>query len=133
MFKVQVKTSFNAQAAVIVRKASDDGLTAAGLQALQDTNMHVPKDQGTLEDSGHINSSKRAENGEFYLRWDTPYAKYLWNGKVMHGNPTSRTYGPEKISFTAALARHEWAKYAANVYGGDWKKVYELAIKRRLK
>ena len=50
----------------------------------------------------------------------------------MYGNPGSRTYGPEKISFTSALAREEWAKYAREVYGDTWKKVYQAAMKRRL-
>ena len=57
-------------------------------------------------------SDKKAVDGKIMFRWSTPYAKYLWNGDVMYGNPGSRTYGPEKISFTSALAREEWAKYA---------------------
>lgn len=56
----------------------------------------------------------------------------LWHGDVMHGNPTNRTYGPDKISFTATLAREEWAKYASQVYGKEWEKVYQAALKRRL-
>lgn len=51
---------------------------------------------------------------------------------VMYGNPTTRTYGPEKLSFTSALAREEWAKYAKEVHGEEWKKVYQAALKRRL-
>lgn len=62
----------------------------------------------------------------------TPYAQYLWHGDVMYGNPTTRTYGPEKLSFTSALAREEWAKYAKEVHGEEWKKVYQAALKRRL-
>lgn len=67
------------------------------------------------------------------MRWSTPYAQYLWNGDVMYGNPTSRTYGPKRISFTSALAHEEWAKYAREVYGEQWKKVYQAALKRRIK
>ena len=70
---------------------------------------------------------------KFDLRWSTPYAQYLWHGDVMYGNPTSRTYGPEKLSFTSALARKEWAKYAREVHGEDWKKVYQAALKEGLK
>ena len=66
------------------------------------------------------------------MRWSTPYAQYLWHGDVMYGNPTTRTYGPEKLSFTSALAREEWAKYAKEVHGEEWKKVYQAALKRRL-
>ena len=66
------------------------------------------------------------------MRLSTPYAQYLWHGDVMYGNPTTRTYGPEKLSFTSALAREEWAKYAKEVHGKEWKKVYQAALKRRL-
>ena len=117
----------------MIRAASDAGLTAAGMQALEDTNIYVPRDQGTLESSSYTHSDRTAANGGFHLRWDTPYARYLWNGDVMHGNPTNRRYGPEKLTFTAALAREEWAKYAAEVYKEDWRKVYAAAMKRRLK
>mgnify|MGYP002228165458 FL=1 len=94
---------------------------------------HVPHDQGVLEGSGVSNSDTKAVNGKYIMRWSTPYAQYLWNGDVMYGNPTQRTYGPKKISFTSALAHEEWAKYAREVYGEQWKQVYQAALKRRLK
>ena len=74
-----------------------------------------------------------AENEKYTLRWSTPYAQYLWHGDVMHGKPTNRTYGPEKLSFTEALAHAEWAKYAREVYGEEWKKVYQEAMRKELK
>lgn len=104
-----------------------------GNQALQDASMHVPKDQGTLESSGLSNSSRQAEDGKYILRWSTLYAKYLWHGDVMHGSPASRTYGPEKIDFTSALAHEQWAEYAKEVYGAEWRKVYEAAMRKELR
>ena len=104
-----------------------------GLQALQDASKHVPRDVGTLEDSGLTNSDKKAKNGKFVMKWEEPYSQYLWNGDVMYGNPTERRYGPKKISFTDALAHEEWAKYAREVYGEQWRQVYQAALKRRLK
>ena len=89
-----------------------------------DISPYVPKDQEVLRDSGLSDSDRQAKDGRFAMRWNTPYAQYLWHGDVMHGNPTNRTYGPDKISFTAALAREEWAKYASQVYGKEWEKVY---------
>lgn len=108
-----------------------------GMQALKDANQYVPVQGGDTEDggggalleSGINNSDSRAHDLKFEMRWDMPYARYLWHGEVMYGNPTNRTYGPEKISFTAALARMEWAKYAKEVHGKEWKKVYQNAIK----
>lgn len=130
MPKITTRTTFNHSATLArLRAASNKGLTIAGMQALKDTTQYVPKDQGFLQDSGINNSDSSARDLKFELRWETPYARYLWHGEVMYGNPTNRTYGPEKISFTAALARMEWAKYAKKVHGKEWKKVYQNAIK----
>lgn len=133
MPKITTRTTFHTkQAAALIKAASNYGLTIMGNQALQDANQYVPRDQGDLENSSYTTSDKKAVDGKYNLAWSTPYAQYLWNGDVMYGNPGSRTYGPEKITFTAALAREEWAKYAKEVHGAEWKKVYEAAMKRRL-
>ena len=104
-------------------------------RALQDASKHVPRDVGTLEDSGLTNSDKKAKNGKFVMKWEEPYSQYLWNGKIMHGSPDTRSpadyYGD--ITFTSALAHAEWAKYAREVYGEQWRQVYQAALKRRLK
>ena len=134
MAKIITRVTFDKKrAAGLIKAASNSALTAMGLQALQDTLQYVPYDQGTLENSGISSSDRRAVDGKFTMRWDTPYAQYLWHGDVMYGNPTNRTYGPKKISFTSALAREEWAKYAREVYGADWKTVYEAALRKELK
>ena len=120
------------RAAARIKAVNDEALTDMGGHALEDISKHVPKDQDILHNSGLSDSDKNAQGGRFAMRWTTPYAQYLWHGDVMHGNPTNRTYGPDKISFTAALAREEWAKYASQVYGKEWEKVYQAALKRRL-
>lgn len=104
-----------------------------GNQALEDVTQHVPKDQGTLRKSGETNSDKKAIDGKYTIRWSEPYSQYLWHGKVMYGNPTNRTYGPEKLKFTDALARAKWAEYAKDKYGERWRKAYQAALKRRLR
>lgn len=132
--KISTRVSFRkGEAAARIRAAGNTALTVMGMQALKDTTKHVPKDQGTLQNSGIASSDVKAKNLKFEMRWKTPYAKYLWNGEVMHGNPTERTYGPDKITFTSALAREEWAKYAQKVYGEQWKKVYQAALKKELR
>lgn len=137
MPKIKTRVTFDKAAAVAkIKAANDTALTAMGNQALQDTSKHVPissESEHPLKDSGLSNSDTQAKDGKFLMRWSTPYAQYLWHGKVMYGNPTSRKYGPEKISFTSALAQEEWAKYAKDVYGEDWKRVYQAALKRGLK
>lgn len=134
MAKITSRVTFDKHAAMVkIRSASNYAITMTGMQALKDTTQHVPKDQGLLQDSGLNNSSRMAKGLSFTMRWDTPYAQYLWHGDVMHGDPTSRTYGPDKLSFTSALAREEWAKYAKEVYGDDWRKVCQAALKRGMR
>ncbi len=118
---------------VRIKAASNAGLTAMGNRALTDATKHTPRDQGTLKDSGISESDKTAQDGKFTLRWSTEYAQYLWHGDVMYGNPTCRTYGPEKLTFTSALAHEEWAKYAKETYGEEWKKVYQAAMRKELR
>ena len=134
MAKIKTRVTLRTpQAAALIKAASNEALTDMGLQALQDASKHVPHDAGTLENSGLTNSDKKAKNGEFVMKWEESYSQYLWNGDVMYGNPTERRYGPKKISFTDALAHEEWAKYAREVYGEQWRQVYQAALKRRLK
>lgn len=122
MAKIKTRVTLRTpQAAALIKAASNEALTDMGLQALQDASKHVPHDQGNLEGSGLDNSDKKATGGKYTMRWHTSYAQYLWNGDVMYGNPTERRYGPKKISFTSALAHEEWAKYAREVYGEQWK------------
>ena len=133
MPKISTRVTFDKKAAAArIRAVANDALTVIGNQAIKDTTQYVPKDQGTLQSSGLTNSDRSAHDLKFDLRWSTPYAQYLWHGDVMHGDPTSRTYGPEKLSFTSALAREEWAKYAKEVHGENWKKVYQAALKEGL-
>lgn len=134
MPKISTRVTFDKKAAAArIRAVAEDALTAMGNQAIMDTTQYVPRDQGTLQQSGLTSSDLRAHDMKFDLRWETPYAQYLWHGEVMYGNPTSRTYGPEKLSFTSALAREEWAKYAREVHGEDWKLVYQKALKEGLR
>ncbi|WP_343084076.1 minor capsid protein [Blautia producta] len=134
MPKIVSRVTFNRAGTLTkLRAVSNDGLTLMGQQALKDTTQYVPVDQHGLQDSGINNSDDRAHDLKFEMHWDTPYARYLWNGEVMYGSPTDRTYGPKKLSFTSALAHMEWAKYAKNVYGAQWKQVYQNAVKELAK
>lgn len=134
MAKIKTRVTFDRAATIArIKAASNDALTDMGDQALMDASKHVPKDQGALENSGLSLSDKKAVEGIYTLRWNTPYARYLWHGDVMYGNPNSRTYGPEKISFTSALAHEEWAKYAKEIYGEEWKAVYQAALKEKMR
>lgn len=134
MPKIVSRVTFNRAGTLTkLRAVSNDGLTLMGQQALKDTTQHVPVDQHFLQDSGINNSDDRARDLKFEMHWDEPYAQYLWHGEVMYGNPTNRAYGPKKLSFTSSLAHMEWAKYAKDVYGAQWKRVYQNAVKELAK
>lgn len=136
MAKIKTRVTLRTpQAAALIKAASNEALTDMGLQALQDVSEHVPHDFGTLENSGLTNSDKKAANGKFVMKWEEPYSQYLWNGKIMHGSPDTRSPADyyDDIKFTSDLARAEWAKHAREVYGEQWKQVYQAALKRRLK
>ncbi len=92
MPKINTRITFrSSQAKALIKAASDYGLTAMGTQALQDVSQYVPKDQRVLENSGITASDKKAIDGKYVMRWQTPYAQYLWRGDVMYGNPNALT------------------------------------------
>lgn len=131
MPKIKTRVTFNRKkVAGIIKAANNKALTVMGHQALEDVTQYVPIANRTLQDSGIGHSSIAAENRKYSLIWSAPYARYLWHGEVMYGNAKTRSYGPEKLSFTGALARAEWAEYAKNVHGSEWKAVYEAALRR---
>lgn len=134
MPKIVTRVTFDKAAAKArIMGAANKAVTFTGQQALKDTTQHVPVDQHFLQDSGINNSDDAAQNLTFVLRWDEPCAQYLFHGEVMHGNPTERTYGPERLKFTSALARMEWTKYAHKVYGKDWKTVCQRTLQEELR
>ena len=136
MAKIKTRVTLRTpQAAALIKAASNEALTDMGLQALQDVSEHVPHEFGTLENSGLTNSDKKAANVKFAMKWEEPYSQYLWNGKIMHGSPDTRSPADyyDDIKFTSDLARAEWAKYAREVYGERWNQVFQAALKRRLK
>ena len=71
MAKIKTRVTLRTpQAAALIKAASNEALTDMGLQALQDASKHVPRDVGTLEDSGLTNSDKKAKNGKFVMKWE---------------------------------------------------------------
>ncbi len=133
MPKVTAKVSFHKfAAAAFIRKANEEALRDLSDQALEDIGQYVPEDQGTLKGSGLTHSDRKPVDGVITLRWDTPYAQYLWHGKKMIGTPITRDYKGD-LNFTSEMARKEWAKYAYEVHGGEWEKVYQAAMKARMR
>lgn len=119
-----------------IQRWADEALTDYRDEIIEDINEMVPVSGGashnggggSLQQSAFLHSDQRAEKGELTIRWDTPYARYQHGGKVMHGTPVDRTYGPDNLSYTSTTARAEWTKHAEDVYGERWRRDIQKMI-----
>lgn len=123
-----------------IKAAGDKGLTRIREDIIEDMNEFAPVGGGaarnggggSLQDSARLNSDQQARDGKLMVRYTKPYARYQWGGLVMHGTPKNRTYGPERLKYTSSVARSEWAKHAAQVYGEKWAEMQEKAMHQYL-
>lgn len=99
----------------IVMDASDKMLIILGQQMLNDSLSYIPKQEGSLRDSGTINKV----NDEVSLVWDTPYAQAQWFG-ISNGGTIKNysTPGTTKMWVEAARAKHgdDWEQVAQNAF-----------------
>lgn len=123
-----------------IKAAGDSGLTMIKDEIIDDINHYVPVSGsspqngggGDLRRSAEIHSDQEAKDGTLTVRWDTPYAQYQHEGKVMHGTPKDRTYGPEQLKYTEPMARKEWEQYAERKHSADWSAALENAVREYL-
>ncbi|CCZ35667.1 putative minor capsid protein [Firmicutes bacterium CAG:646] len=124
-----------------IRAAGNQGLTDVRDEIIDDINRYVPKSGGSPQNGGggdlrrsaELHSDQQAKDGNLKVRWDTPYAQYQHEGKVMHGTPKTRTYGPEQLKYTEPMARKEWEQYAERKHGADWSLAIEEAMKSHMR
>ena len=117
---------------------ADEALTDYRDEIIRDMNIMVPVKGGknhnggggSLQKSAGVHSDQRAKDGVLTIRWDTPYARYQHEGKVMHGTPprSPGDYGPDTLSYTSNTARAEWTKHAQDVYGEKWRRDIQKMI-----
>lgn len=111
-----------------IMEAGNHALTDMRDSIIDDTNRYVPVSGGISQDGGGgdlrrsamLHSDQKAQDGKLTVRWDTPYAQYQREGLVMHGTPKTRTYGPDELHYTSAMARKEWDEYAKQQHGDEW-------------
>ena len=96
---VKVKVEIHKPRAMAkIRAAGDQGLTDVRDEIIDDINHYVPVSGGTPQNGGggdlrrsaEIHSDQQAKDGSLKVRWDTPYAQYQHEGKVMHGTPKDK-------------------------------------------
>lgn len=138
-FNVDVTVETDLPSGADIDAANALGILAMSEQALTDSNFYCPQDQGTLIDSSHIHSSP--EDGE--LAWVTPYAQYLYYGKLMvapNGSSWAKSgeskhiKEPEtELNYSASDAQKMWFHKAKDVHGDEWKTAYTNAFLKGLK
>lgn len=119
-----------------IRQAGDAALGFCRNELIEDMNRYVPVSGGDSQDGGGgdlrqsaiLHSDQEAEDGRLTIRWDEPYAQYQHGGLVMKGRPGQRSYGPEKLNYTSAMARAQWEKYAEQQHGDDWARQIDAAM-----
>lgn len=115
-----------------IREAGNQALTDMRDPIIDDINQYVPIGGGISQNGGGGSLRRSAElnsvfgdeikDGTMTIRWDTPYAQYQHAGLVMKGTPgpNTRTYGPEELRYTNAMARKEWTQYAEQQHQEEW-------------
>lgn len=71
----------DAQVKGVVRGATKEAAMKAAEGILEDANLHVPFEIGTLHDSGRVDESSRTGTTTAVISYNTPYARRL------HENP----------------------------------------------
>lgn len=120
------------------RRWAEEALTDYRDEIIESINQYVPVQGGdkqnggggSLRQSALLHSDQQAKDGELTIRWDTPYARYQYYGKVMHGTPprSPSDYGPDTLSYTSAAARAEWSKHAEKIHGETWARDIQKLI-----
>ena len=100
----------------LIEGASDRAAAALAEQMMSDSLNKIPKQEGTLRDSGRI---EKTQEGERELVWDNVYAGYQWYGMRKDGSHVVKKYttsGTGKMWVEQARAENneKWVQVAQN-------------------
>ena len=85
-------------------------------QVLDDSRPFTPHDQGTLEDTGHVEKI----GDDHAAVWDGVYAAYQWYGCWPDGTHVVRHHDTS----INAQATTQWAEHAKEQHGEEWAAVF---------
>ena len=111
------------KAQALVESASDSVAAAVAEQMMNDSRPIVPKQEGIMRDSGHI---EKTGDGARELVWNAPYAGYQWFGVRADGSGTVHEY-------TTPGTSKQWVDVAKGKRGKVWDKVAQNALNKELK
>ena len=117
--------------------AEETALFVTSEQVLVDSNYYCPQDVGTLMDSAITNSAP--ERG--IVQWVTPYAQYLYYGKLMvapNGSAWAKSGETKSVTGTPLNfstdknpnASMMWFEKAKDIHVKEWTEIYEKMLKR---
>lgn len=120
------KVTFNFDSKAIIAKidaAASAALPIVAQQALADCGEYVPRDQGTLKESGIIHSDVMNNK----IAWQTPYSRCMYYGI----SPSGKAYNYSKQPNPKACKL--WCEKAEAECGGSWDKIFNKKINEELK
>ena len=91
---------------------------AVAEQILSDSTQYIPKQEGTLRDSGRV----EAQGEDVFVIWDTPYAAYQYYGCWPDGTH-------QVMNHSTAGTFTQWVDHAKRIHGETWERVAQNAIK----
>jgi len=100
-----------------IEKATSAAVGIVTQQVVKDSNLYAPMDTGNL-----INSSLRSSNfNTGKAVWNTPYARRLYYG-------THFKFSKDKNP----RAQAKWAEKAKSVHSGEWARVAQKAVEKKI-
>ena len=114
MINLDIKINFPVkQAEKNIDHALNKAQFALDEQVLKDSNFFIPKDEGTLEESGVLHS----RIGEGMVGWNTPYARRLYHNP-QYNFSKDKNPNASGLWFEMAKARFKtaWEKIAQSTF-----------------
>ena len=107
----------------LIEGASDRAAAALAEQMMSDSLNKIPKQEGTLRDSGRI---EKTQEGERELVWDNVYAGYQWYGMRKDGSHVVKKY-------TTSGTGKMWVEQARSENNEKWVQVAQNGFTEGLK
>jgi len=96
---------------------------ALDTQIVKDSNLFAPMAEGTLRESGRVDSPGM-------ISWNEPYSRYQYylNDKVSANMDKKGIMGPAYIHYTTTGTMAKWFEHAKALYKSEWLNLIQKAI-----
>lgn len=123
MSRVNIRFDRNAAAARISNSVKA-AMPELATQVLKDCNFYAPQRRGTLISTSIMRSDTSSPKAT--LKWDVPYAEYVFKGLSKRGNPLKYSKYPNRN------AQSHWTNKAKSVKLVAWERLAEVLIKEKM-